>query len=376
VVNFPRQGVQGGTETMLLNVGPQHPSTHGVLHIMVELSGETVVSAKPVIGYLHRGIEKLAEGRTWQQCIVLTDRLDYVAQYSNEWAYVRAVERLAGIEVPERAEWLRTLMVELNRITSHLIWYSGVTMDIGTLGTPFIYSWVARERIFDFFESVSGGRMMPNWMRIGGVRTDIDAGALREMRDYLDTDFPKDIDDYEALLVGNEIVVSRMKGIGVLTADELVEWGVTGPALRASGLGRDLRRDDPYGAYDKLDWNVCTDEAGDSLARCNVRLAELRESAKMCVQLIDGMPGGEIATKVSRALRPPVGDVCVRTESPRGELGFLLASDGTTKPYRFRVRSPIFYNLSAMPHMLPGNLLADMLVIFGGIDTSMGEIDR
>jgi len=376
MVNFPRQGAAGGTETMLLNVGPQHPSTHGVLHIMVELAGETVVTAKPVIGYLHRGIEKLAEGRTWQQNIALCDRLDYVAQWSNEWAYVRAVERLAEIEVPERADWLRTLMVELNRVTSHLIWYAGVTMDIGALGTPFIYAWVARERIFDFFESVSGGRMMPNWMRLGGVRTDIDAAALKDMRDFLEHDFPKEVDDYEALLVGNEIVVSRMKGVGTFSAEQLEEWGVTGPALRASGNDRDLRRDDPYGVYDKLDWKVWTDPVGDSLARCRVRLGELRESAKMCVQIIDGMPGGEISTKVSKALRPPEGDVMVRTESPRGELGILVASDGTTKPYRFRVRSPIFYNLSAMVHMLPGHLLADMLVIFGGIDTSMGEIDR
>jgi NADH-quinone oxidoreductase subunit D len=376
MVNFARQGVAGCTETMLVNIGPQHPSTHGVLHIMAELAGETVVTAKPVIGYLHRGIEKLAEARTWQQVIVLTDRLDYVAQFSNEWAYCRAVERLAGIEVPERAEWLRTLMVELNRITSHLIWYAGVTMDIGALGTPFIYAWVARERIFDFFEAVTGARVMPNWIRLGGVRTDIDAARLRELRDYLERDFPAEVDEYETLLVGNEIVISRMKGVGTFTVEQLVEWGVTGPALRASGSPRDLRRDAPYGVYDRLDFQVCTDDIGDSLARCRVRLAELRESARMCVQIIDAMPEGEIATKVSKALRPPEGDVCVRTESPRGELGILVASDGTTKPLRFRVRSSIFYNLSAMPHMLPGHLLADMIVIFGGIDTSMGEIDR
>jgi NADH-quinone oxidoreductase subunit D len=376
MVNFPRAGTSGATETMLLNVGPQHPSTHGVLHMMVEMSGETVVTAKPVIGYLHRGIEKVAEGRTWAQDIVLCDRLDYVAQFSNEWAYVRAVERLAGIEVPERAEWLRTLMVELNRITSHLIWYAGVTMDIGALGTPFIYAWVARERIFDFYENVTGARVMPNWMRLGGVHNDIDATMLKDMRDYLDQEFPAEVDEYEALLVGNEIVQSRMLGVGTFSVDQLTEWGVTGPALRASGSPRDLRRDMPYGVYDKLEWNVCTDPVGDSLARCRVRLAEIRESARMCVQIIDGMPGGETRAKVSRALKPPAGDVVVRTESPRGELGIMLASDGTGKPLRFRVRSPIFYNLSAMPHMLPDHLLADMLVIFGGIDTSMGEIDR
>jgi NADH-quinone oxidoreductase subunit D len=376
MVNFPRAGVAGATETMLLNIGPQHPSTHGVLHIMVEIAGETIVSAKPVIGYLHRGIEKLAEQRTWQQDIVLLDRCDYVAQFSNEWVYCRAVERLAGIEVPERAEWLRTLLAELNRITSHLIWYSGVTMDIGALGTPFIYAWVARERIFDFFEKVTGARVMPNWMRLGGVRTDVDVDVLRDMRDFLDHDFQSEVDEYEALLTGNEIVQSRMRGIGVFTVEQLTEWGVTGPALRASGSTIDLRRDMPYGVYDKLDFKVCTDPVGDSLARCRVRLEEIRESARMCVQIIDGMPGGEIRTKVSRALRPEPGDVMVRAESPRGEIGVLVASDGTTKPLRFRLRSPIFYDLSAMPHMLPGHLLADMLVIFGGIDTSMGEIDR
>jgi NADH-quinone oxidoreductase subunit D len=376
MVNFPRSEATGGTETLLLNVGPQHPSTHGVLHFMLEMAGETVVTAKPVIGYLHRGIEKLAENRTWQQVIVLTDRQDYVAQFSNEWAYCRAVERLAGIELPERAEWLRTLMGELNRITSHLIWYAGVTMDIGTLGTPFIYAWETRERIFDFFESVTGARMMPNWMRMGGVRTDIDPALLTDLRAFLERDFPKECDTYEALLTENEIVVSRMKGVGVYATEECIHLGITGPFLRASGLARDLRRDAPYGAYGKLDFEVCTDTVGDSLARCRVRLRELRESAKMCIQLIDGMPAGDIAVKVSKALRPPAGDCYVRTESPRGELGVFVASDGTTKPYRYRVRSPIFYGLSAMPRLLPGHLLADMLVIFGGIDTSMGEIDR
>jgi NADH-quinone oxidoreductase subunit D len=376
MVNFPRAGAPGSTETMLLNVGPQHPSTHGVLHMMVELAGETVVTAKPVIGYLHRGIEKLAEARTWQQVIVLTDRLDYVAQFSNEWAYCRAVEKLAGIEVPERAEWLRTLMVELNRITSHLIWYAGVTMDIGALGTPFIYAWVARERIFDFFEAVTGARVMPNWMRLGGVHSDIDAARLADLRAFLENDFPKEVDEYEALLLGNEIVQSRMIGVGTFTAEQLIDWGVTGPALRASGCPRDLRRDAPYGVYDRLDFEVCTDEVGDSLARCRVRLAEIRESAKMCIQIIDKMPEGEFRAKVSRVLKPEPGDVCVRTESPRGELGILVASDGTARPLRFRVRSPIFYNLSATPRMLAGHLIADMLVIFGGIDTSMGEIDR
>jgi len=376
MVNFPREGVAGSTETMLLNIGPQHPSTHGVLHIMAEIAGETIVGAKPIIGYLHRGIEKVAEQRTWQQDIVLLDRCDYVAQFSNEWVYVRAVERLAGIEIPERAEWLRTLMVELNRITSHLIWYAGVTMDIGALGTPFIYAWVARERIFDFFEAVTGARVMPNWMRIGGVHADITPELLKDMRDYLERDFPAEVDEYEALLVGNEIVQSRMRGVGTFTVEQLTEWGVTGPALRASGSDIDLRKAAPYGVYDKLDFKVCTDEVGDSLARCRVRLAEIRESARMCVQIIDGMPGGEIRAKVSRVLKPAPGDCLVRHESPRGEIGVLVASDGTSKPLRFRLRSPIFYNLSAMPHMLPGHLLADMLVIFGGIDTSMGEIDR
>lgn len=376
MVNFERHGASEGTETLLLNVGPQHPSTHGVLHFMLEMSGETVVTAKPVIGYLHRGIEKLAEKRTWQAVIPLTDRQDYVAQFSNEWAYVRAVERLAGIEVPEHAEWLRTLMGELNRITSHLIWYAGVTMDIGTLGTPFIYAWESRERLFDFFEAVTGARMMPNWMRIGGVRTDVASEFLKPLRDWFEHDFPKECDTYEALLTGNEIVVSRMKGVGVFSTEEIQHLGITGPFLRASGLGRDLRRDAPYGVYDRLDFEVCTDPVSDSLARCRVRLREIRESAKMCVQIIDGMPGGEICTKVPRVLKPPVGDCYVRTESPRGELGVFVASDGTQKPARYRVRSPIFYNLSAMPRLLPDHLLADMLVIFGGIDTSMGEIDR
>lgn len=376
MVTFNRAVMTEPTETVLLNIGPQHPSTHGVTHIMVELSGETVVAAKPVLGYLHRGIEKIAEHRTYGQIMVLADRLDYVAQFSNEWAYCRTVERLAGIEVPERAEWIRTLFAELNRITSHIMWYAGVTMDIGTMGTPFLYSFVIRERLFEFFEAVTGARMMVNYLRFGGVRCDVDASLMAGLHDYMTTEYPKIVDDLDALLLGNEIVQSRMKGIGAFSTEDMLEWGITGPFLRAGGLARDQRRDAPYGVYDKLDWEVPTETASDAYARCQVRMREFRESAKIVLQCIERMPEGDIRVKVPRMLKPPEGEVYVRTESPRGELGMYIVSDGSTKPYRFRVRSPIFYNFSAIPHMLPGWKLQDALVIFGGIDTSMGEIDR
>jgi NADH-quinone oxidoreductase subunit D len=376
MVTFNRAEACSGTETVLLNIGPQHPSTHGVTHIMVELSGETVVAAKPILGYLHRGIEKLAEYRTYQQDIVYTDRLDYVSQIGNEWAYCRAVERLAGIEVPERAEWIRTLFCELNRITSHIMWYAGVTMDIGTMGTPFIYAFKARERIYDFFEAVTGARMMYNYLRFGGVRCDVAPELLEGIHDYLGGEFLELMDDLDALLLGNEIVQSRMRGIGAFSTEQLVEWGITGPFLRASGLAQDLRKDAPYGAYDKVEFEVPTSTVSDSFARCEVRMAEFRESARIARQVIERMPEGDISVKVSRMLKPDAGEVYVRTESPRGELGIYLVSDGSPKPYRFRVRSPIFYNISALPKMLPGWKLQDALVIFGGIDTSMGEIDR
>jgi NADH-quinone oxidoreductase subunit D len=374
-VKIRRTITSGPTETIILNMGPQHPSMHGVLHMMLELSGETVINATPVIGYLHRGIEKLAEHRTYSQVLVLTDRLDYVSQYSNEWAYCRAVEKLAGIEVPERAEWLRTLYAELVRITSHLLWWSSVGLDLGAW-TPFIYAFIERETLFDFYEETTGSRLMPNFLRFGGVREDVDPAALERLHDWFSTTYFKALDDYETLLSGNEIFQSRLMGLAPITTEQALDWGVTGPMLRATGLPRDLRKDAPYGVYDKLDWETCTDPAGDAWARYEVRVRELRVSGKMCMQAIEGMPGGEVRTKVPRVLKPPEGEVYVRTESTRGELGIYIVSDGTAKPYRFRVRSPAFLNLSALPAMVHNVKFGDFLAIFGGIDNVMAEIDR
>jgi NADH-quinone oxidoreductase subunit D len=376
--DYPRVGhvsAADGTETMIVQMGPQHPSMHGVLHTMLEISGETVLAAKPVIGYLHRGIEKLFEDRTYNQCIVLTDRLDYVSQYSNEWAFCRAVEKLAAIEVPERAEWLRTMYAELVRITSHLLWWSSVGLDMGAW-TPMIYAFIQREDVLDFFEETTGSRLMPNYLRFGGVRNDVEQRPLEKLHDFFENVYFKAIDDYEGLLSGNEIFRNRQIGLAPMTSEQAVAWSVTGPMLRATGLARDLRKDAPYGVYDRLSWKTCTHTDGDAWARYDVRVQELRESGRMVVQCLERMPQGEFRSKVAKVLRPPEGEVYVRTESTRGELGFYLVSDGSTKPYRLHVRSPAFVNLSSLPRLAPGVKLSDFFALFGGIDNVMAEIDR
>ncbi|HEY3318661.1 MAG TPA: NADH-quinone oxidoreductase subunit D [Coriobacteriia bacterium] len=378
IADHPRVGhvtTGGTTESIVLNMGPQHPSMHGVMHMQLELSGETVLAARPVIGYLHRGIEKLAEHRTYAQCMVLVDRLDYISQYSNEWAYCRAVEKLAAIEVAERAEWLRTLYAELVRITSHLLWWTSVGLDLGAF-TPMIYAMLPRERIFDFFEATTGSRLMPNYLRFGGVKEDVEQAELDGIHDYLAVDYMKLLDDYDTLLSGNEIFISRQEGLARITTEQAVSWGVTGPMLRATGCPRDLRKDARYGVYDQLDWETQTDTRGDALARYTVRVKEMRESARIAMQCIERMPAGEVRTKVAKILKPPEGEVYVRHESTRGELGIYIVSDGTAKPYRFRVHSPAFMNVSALPHMLPGEHIANFFAIFGGADNVMAEIDR
>lgn len=363
------------TESILLNMGPQHPSMHGVMHMQLQLSGETVLAARPVIGYLHRGIEKLAEHRTYSQILVLVDRCDYVSQFCSEWGYCRAIEKLVGIEVPERAEWLRTMYAELVRITSHLMWWAGVGADLGGL-TPLLYMMLPRERIFDFFEATTGSRMMPNYLRFGGLREDVDQGQLESLHDYLTGDFMRDMDAFEDLVNGNEIFISRQTGLGVMTQEQALAWGATGPVLRATGLPNDLRKDAPYGMYDRIEWETKTDPRGDAMARYLCRFNEMRESGKMAIQCIERMPAGEVRTKVPRVLKPPAGEVYVRHESTRGELGFYIVSDGSTKPYRFRIHSPAFMNASVLPWILPGANINNFFAIFGGVDNVMAEIDR
>lgn len=375
MVEFRRIGTVGGTETILVNFGPQHPSTHGVLHVMAEISGEQVVAVKPIVGYLHRGIEKIAENRTYPQVQVLCDRMDYISAFATEMAYCRAVEKLAGIEVPERAEYIRTLFAELVRLASHLIWFGTYANDLGAW-TPLLYAMLDREYILDFFEETAGSRMMPNYFRFGGVREDLPEGLLEKVHRYIDEYFFKQLDDYEGLVTGNEIFVSRTKGINPITTEQAIEWGLTGPLLRATGAPRDLRKDDPYSIYDKLDFKVCVAEGGDCFARYRVRMDEMRESAKMILQVIDKMPEGEIRSKVPKVLKPPEGEAYVRTESPRGELGVYVVSDGTNKPYRVHFRSPAYINLSALPRLAIGWKVADMIAIIGSIDIVLGEVDR
>jgi NADH-quinone oxidoreductase subunit D len=378
VIDHPRVGQltsNATTESIVLNMGPQHPSMHGVMHMQLELAGETVLAARPIIGYLHRGIEKLAEHRTYAQCMVLVDRCDYVSQYCSEWGYCRAIERLADIEVPERAEWLRTMYAELVRITSHLMWWAGVGADLGGL-TPLLYMMLPRERIFDFFEATTGSRMMPNFLRFGGLKEDVDQAELDSLHAYLTGEFMTWMDDFEGLVNGNEIFLSRQTGLGVMTQEQALAWGATGPVLRATGLAYDLRKDTPYGVYDRIEWETKTDPRGDALARYLCRFREMRESGKMAIQCIEGMPSGEIRTKVPRVLKPPVGEVYTRHESTRGELGFYIVSDGSTKPYRFRLHSPAFMNVSLLPWILPGANINNFFAIFGGVDNVMAEIDR
>jgi len=366
----------GATETMTLNFGPAHPSTHGVFHIRVELAGETIVSATPIIGYLHRGIEKLIESRTYSQAQVLVDRLDYVSSFSNEFAYCRAMETLGDIEVPERAQFLRTIFAEMVRITSHLVWLGSVGLDMGAWG-PMLYAFVERERLVDFFEESAGARMMFNYLRPGGVREDLPDGWTDRVFHYLKDEFPTKVDEFEELLTDNEILRSRLIGISSIDTATALAWGMTGPPLRATGLARDLRKDAPYGVYDRVEFSVPTAQHGDCYDRYTVRMAEMRESASIVCQLIEQMPAeGEIRSKVPRVLRLPEGEVYLRTESPRGEQGVYLVSDGGTGPYRLHWRSPAMMNISAVQRLAPGNKIADLIVIAGSLDLVMGEVDR
>jgi NADH-quinone oxidoreductase subunit D len=378
IADHPRVGrvaTEGTTESIVLNMGPQHPSMHGVMHMQLELSGETVLAARPIIGYLHRGIEKLAEGRTYSQILVLVDRCDYVSQYCSEWGYCRAIEKLADIEVPERAEWLRTMYAELVRITSHLMWWAGVAADLGGL-TPLLYMMLPRERIFDFFEATAGSRMMPNFLRFGGLKEDVDPAQLESLHAYLTGEFMSLMDEFEDLVNGNEIFISRQTGLGVMTQEQALAWGATGPVLRATGLAHDLRKDPGYGMYDRIEWETKTDTRGDAMARYLCRFLEMRESGKMAAQCIERMPEGDTRTKVPKVLKPPAGEIYMRHESPRGDLGFYIVSDGSTKPYRFRIHSPAFMNASVLPWILPGANINNFFAIFGGVDNVMAEIDR
>jgi len=363
------------TEPFILNMGPQHPSTHGVFRMRVTLDGEVIVDLEPVIGYLHRGIEKMGENRTYTQIIPLTDRLDYVASMINNFAYVLAVEKLAGIEIPERAEYLRIIMAETMRISSHLMAVGFFLNDLGAMMTPVLYMWREREKLLDLYEMVCGQRLTYNYMRIGGVSHDVPEEFLPALKKFV-AEMPGFIDEYDQLLAQNEILLVRSKGVGILPRDTAINTAASGPVLRASGVKWDLRKADPYSIYDRFDFEVPVGTVGDNYDRYWVRMQEMRQSVRILEQAIAQLPEGEVCARVPHLLRPPIGEVYGHIEGPKGELGFYLVSDNSIAPYRFRIRPPTLINLTALKDMVIGWKVADLIITFGSIDVCLGEIDR
>jgi len=368
-------GVDGlTTEHLIVNMGPQHPSTHGVLRVLVELDGEEIVSSEISLGYLHRGIEKLAEHRRFNALGTLMDRGDYVSGIHGETAVALAVERLMEIEVPRRAQWIRCMMAELNRIASHLVWFGTFGLDTGGMG-QFLYAMRDREAILDVLEAVSGGRMMFNYVRPGGVVADLPAGIDLKVEAFLDA-FEIYLEEHDALLGGNEIFQSRVKGVGIIDAEKALAFGLTGANLRASGVDYDVRKNRPYDAYPELEFSVPLGAGGDAWDRYAVRMEEMRQSARMVRQCLDGLPEGEHTAKVPKVLRPPAGEVYAAVESSRGETGIHLVTDGGDMPYRMHYRAPSLFALQALEDVIPGTLLADAVAIIGSTDVMLGETDR
>lgn len=362
------------TEEIQINMGPQHPSTHGVLRLILTLDGETVTNAVPDIGFLHRGIEKLAERRTYTQIVPLTDRTDYLSSMLDNEVYALAVEKLMGVEVPERAEFIRVIMMELNRIASHLVFIGAYGLDIGA-STPFIYCFREREEIMNLFEMACGARLTYNYIRPGGVSRDITPEFVENAKAFVKR-LPSMLDEIDDLLSKNQILVIRSRGIGVISADQAVSYAMSGPSLRASGVPMDVRRDDPYSVYSKLDFNVITLNDGDCLARYLARPMEIRESIKILNQALEMLPQGEYTAKMPKILKPPAGEAYTRIESSRGDLGVYIVSDGTASPYRLHWRPPSFINLAAVGEMIKGWKIADVVAILGTLDIVLGEVDR
>jgi len=365
------------TDQIVVNLGPQHPSTHGVFRMVVTLDGETIVDLKPVMGYLHRNHEKIGERNTYIMNMPFTDRLDYISSMSNNMGYAITVEKLMGIKPPERAEYIRVMMAELTRITNHL-WAIGFLLnDLGAFFTPALYAIEERELILDIFEATAGSRMMCNYLRFGGVARDLPAGMLELARELVFERLPRKIDELDAYLTENEIIRSRCIGVGVLTAEEAIAYSMAGPVLRASGVPYDVRRAEPYSIYDRLDFNVAVRYNGDVYDRYLIRIDEIRESLKILEQVIRDMPGGEIQTgKPQYQVRVPAGEAYGRVENPKGELGYYVVSNGKPNPYRYHIRAPSFINLTALGKMCQGHKVADVVVILGSIDIVLGETDR
>jgi NADH-quinone oxidoreductase subunit D len=363
------------TEPFIVNAGPQHPSTHGLFRMRFTMDGEVIQDVEPVIGYLHRGVEKLAEGLNYTQDIVFTDRMDYLTAMSNNHAYVLSVEKLAGIQVPERAEYLRIIMTELMRIASHLMTVGFLLNELGAFMTPLLYMFREREKILDLFDMVCGQRLTYNYMRIGGVSQDIPEEFLPALQKYIDS-LPRFIAEYDQLLAENEILLMRTKNIGILKRETAINCSVSGPVLRASGVNWDIRKADPYSIYDRFEFDVPVGKVGDVYDRYRMRIEEMHQSIRIIKQAMALIPAGEIQAKIPRVFRPPKGEVYGHIEAPKGELGFYLVSDGSANPYRYHVRASSFINLQILRELMVGVKIADAIVIFGSIDICLGEIDR
>jgi NADH-quinone oxidoreductase subunit D len=359
---------------LLLNMGPQHPATHGVLRVKLKLDGERVLGSECVIGYLHRGVEKIAENRTYAQFAPYVDRMDYVAAVTNGMGYVEAVEKLLGVEIPPRAQYTRMILAELQRIASHLLWLGTHALDLGAM-TPVFYTFREREEILKIFEKYCGARLTTHAFRIGGLQYELYDGFEQDCRKFCDYFLPK-IDEYEQLLTKNRIWINRTRGVGVLSAEDAVAYGVTGPVLRGSGVKWDIRKVQPYEAYDKVEFEVPIGQHGDTYDRYLVRIQEMRQSVRIIRQCVEGLAPGPIFGKVGKVIKPPVGEVYHSIESPKGELGYFVVSDGSTNPYRVRVRPPLFVNLQALDIMIRGHLVADVVAVIGTLDIVLGEVDR
>ena len=362
------------TEEMLLNVGPQHPSTHGVFRLVVKIDGEIITEATPVVGYLHRGTEKLAENLQYTQIIPYTDRMDYLSAMTNNYVLVHAVETMMDLEIPEKAEYLRVLAMELGRVASHLVWYGTYLLDIGAV-SPFLYAFREREMIINLLNELSGARLTFNYMRVGGVKWDAPEGWIEKVEEFIPY-MREQLKGYHDLVTGNEIFMNRVKGVGRYTKEDAINYSLSGANLRCTGVKWDLRKDEPYSIYDRFDFDVPTQDGGDAWARYHVRMAEIEESLKIIEQAVAQFPhDGEIMAKVPRIIKAPKGEAYVRIESPRGEIGCYISSDGKKEPYRLKFRRPSFYNLQILPKLLEGENMANLITILGAIDIVLGEVD-
>lgn len=387
------------SEIITVNMGPQHPSTHGVLRLVVDLDGETIVDVRPDIGFLHRGVEKLAENRTYHQFIPLTDRLDYLSPLSNNLGYCLAVEKFFGVKIPERAEYLRVIFAELSRAASHLVWIATHALDIGAM-TVFLYAFRERELILDMFEIATGQRMTSSWIRIGGIREDVPPLFMEKLAEFVSI-FDERIDTYERLLTKNRIWLMRTKGVGYLSKEDALSYGVSGPIMRGSGVDFDLRRDEPYGIYDRFEFDVPVRQEGDIYARYQVRVEEMTHANRILKQALEQIPEGPVMTDdprvsmpshkevyermealirrfylISKGVKTPKGETYACVEAPKGELGYYIVSDGEERPYRLKIRAPSFVNLGAVSKMAKGSMVADLVGIIGSVDIVLGEIDR